>query len=631
MPEAAVWLVPALVAAALCVSRLGLGYFWDDYIFLTTRGTGDWAANLRLDPSVFYYRPIPQGLYFLLLRFVDPQSGLAGHVVNLLLLMLCAALVTRWSRKVAGPWTGFLAGLAFAMLGAAPSLVTWVTAAADLFAISFLLLALNARHDGRLGLSALFAALALLSKESAAGWFPLLIGYDLVLGREPKRLTQSMVAFGAVLVLWAGIHPGLHKLLGHGLRPPEGGYVGLGHFDRWGLFLGRYLLALVNLPATWAKTPWPSDLNPTLALAAVVALVGFAWVSRRTASGANGDVPPTARLVAVALLLSVPALALPILFVEIWVPYYIVIIAPGTCLLIALGLRNAPREVAGLALAAFLLLGVGFRGMSFPTERVWSEPVLVDAAQAIHLVRQRVLAIQPTVPHRAQLLISVAATGSRGIATTLFDGQAASVWYRDPSVHAAKVEDRAAGYAADLLWRITGDLHVIDIDPVDGRFRSTAPDVAAESVGRPIATYARAVAASGEPDRAMRILEHLGEIDHEELRSYDLRLAASIALAYGRPDEAERLRSSAPPIDYETAVNMMGRVFGNPSKNPGQDSCAYWAFQISPDDTVAIRHYLSVFRELGNPAQIDHFAKRMLVLVPGDAEATEALHALGRR
>src|SRR5262245_44465186 len=293
VPEAVVWLVPALVAAALSASRLGLGYFWDDYIFLTLHGTSDWAANLRLDPSLFYYRPVPQGLYFLFLRWVDSQSGLVGHVGNLLLLMLCAALVTRWARKVAGPWTGFLAGTAFAMLGAAPSLVTWVTAAADLFAVSFLLLALNARHDGRLGFSALFAALALLSKESAAGWFPLLIGYDVVLGREPKNLRRSAVAFGAVLVLWLGIHPGLQRLFGHGLRAPEGGYVGLGHFDRWGLYLGRYLLALVNLPATWTKTPWPSDLNPTLALAAFVALVGFAWVSRGTASSTDGDAPPT--------------------------------------------------------------------------------------------------------------------------------------------------------------------------------------------------------------------------------------------------------------------------------------------------------------------------------------------------
>ena len=625
------WLVPALVAAALSAPRLGFGYFWDDYIFLTMRGTGDWAANLRVDPSVFYYRPIPQGLYFLFLRFVDPQSGLVGHVGNLLLLMLCAALVTRWARKVAGPWTGFLAGLAFATLGAAPSLVTWVTAAADLFAISLLLLALDARHDGRLGSSAIFAGLALLSKESAAGWFPLLIGYDLVLGREPKSLTRSMIAFGTVLILWAGIHPGLHKLLGHGLRAPEGGYVGLGHFDRWGLYLGRYLLALVNVPATWTKTAWPVDLNPAVALATALALIGFAWVSRGTTSGDTGDTPSTARLVAMALLLSLPALALPILFVEIWVPYYIVIIAPGVSLLLALGIRNLPRWAAGLALVAFLLLGVWFRGMAFPTERVWSEPVLVDAAQAIDLVRHRVLTIQPTVPRGAQLLVSVAATGSRGIATTLFDGQAPGIWYRDPSVHAAKVEDRAAGYPADLLWRITGDLHVIAIDPVECRFRSTAPDVDPQSVGRPIVTYARAVAASGEPDRALRLLEHLGEIDKEEFRSYDLRLAASIALANGRTAEAQRLRDSADPIDYETAVNMMGRVFGNPSRNPGQDSCAYWAFQISPDDTVAIRHYLSVFRELGNPAQIDHFAKRMLVLAPGDYEATEALRALGRR
>jgi hypothetical protein len=131
MPPFAVWLIPALVAAALSAPRIGLGYFWDDYDFLTLRGTGDWAMYFRPDPSIFYYRPIPQGLYFLLLRLVDPHSGLIGHVVNLLLLMFCVAAFTQCVRKLAGPWTGFLAGLAFATLGAAPSLVTWVTAAAE--------------------------------------------------------------------------------------------------------------------------------------------------------------------------------------------------------------------------------------------------------------------------------------------------------------------------------------------------------------------------------------------------------------------------------------------------------------------------------------------------------------------
>jgi hypothetical protein len=627
--ETVVWLVPALVVAALSAPRLGLGYFWDDYDFINLRGTGDWAMYLRLDPSIFYYRPIPQGIYGLFLRFVDPRSGLIGHVGNLLLLMLCAAAFTRWARKLAGPWTGFLAGLAFAMLGAAPSLVTWVSAAADLFAVSFLLLALSFRHEGRLGFAALFAALALLSKESAVGGFPLLTAYDLVLGREPKRLARSLVAFGGVLILWLAIHPGLHSLLGHGLRPGTG-YVGLGHPERWGVYLGRYLLTLANIPVTWDKTPWPWDLNGAATLAAALALVGLAWVSRGTRASDGTEALSIARIATVAFLLLLPALALPILFVQIWVPYYTVIFAPGACILVALGLGRLPRAAAALALAAFLLLGVWYRGMAFPNEKVWSEPVLVDAARSIETVRRHVLEIHPSVPRGAQILASVAATGSRGIATTLLEGQAPSLWYRDPTIHTAKVEDRAAGYPADLVLRVTMSLDVVDIDPDSCRFRSTTGQVDVMDVGRPISTYARAVAASGDPDRAVRILEKLAWLDQDVFRSYDLRLAASIALACGRRADAERLRAEAPPLDRDAALDLMARVFGNPSRNAVQDSCAYWAFEISPDDESAIRHYLSVFRELGNPLQIEHFAKRLLVIAPGDREALEALRSLPR-
>jgi hypothetical protein len=620
--------VPALVVAALSAPRLGLGYFWDDYEFTNLWGTGDWGMYLRVDPAFSYYRPIPQGIYGLFLRFVDPHTGLIGHIVNLLLLMLCAFVFTRWVRKLAGPWTGFLAGLAFAMLGAAPSLVTWVSAAADLFAISFLLLSLSFRHDGRLGAATLFAGLALLSKESAIGCFPLLIAYDLVLGREPRRLMRSLVAFGAVLVLWAGVHPGIHRLLGHGLREGATGYVGLGHSEQWGVYLGRYLLALANIPVTWSKTPWPSDLNSAATLAAAIALVGFTWVSSGTRSRDATNAPSTARLTVAALLLLLPALALPTLFVRLWVPYYMVIVAPGTCLLLALGLRDLPRAAAALALAAFLLLGVWFRGMALPNEMVWSEPVLVDAAQSIETVRRHVLTLQPTVPRGTQILASVAATGSRGIATTLFRGQAPSVWYRDPSVHAAKVEDRAAGYPVDRLLRITTDLEVIDIDPDECRYRSTVGQIDPMSIGRPITTYARAVAASGDPSHAIRILEHLAELDKGDYRSHDLRLAASVALAYGHRAEAESLRAQAEPLDREAALGLMGRVFGNPSRSAAQDSCAYWAYEISPGDEGAIRHYLSVFRELGNPLQIEHFAKRLLVIAPGDRDALEALRSL---
>ena len=75
----------------------------------------------------------------------------------------------------------------------------------------------------------------------------------------------------------------------------------------------------------------------------------------------------------------------------------------------------------------------------------------------------------------------------------------------------------------------------------------------------------------------------------------------------------------------------MGRVFGDPTENAMLDSCAYWAFGISPEDPEAMRYYLSVFRELGNPRQIEHFTRRLERLRPGDPDVADALRSLGKK
>jgi hypothetical protein len=313
-------------------------------------------------------------------------------------------------------------------------------------------------------------------------------------------------------------------------------------------------------------------------------------------------------------------------------PYLAVMAAPGAAILFAMVVRRGPAAAQVAALAAFLLLGVWYRGMVLPNESVWSEPFLVDAARSIPLIRRNLLSLYPTVPRGAQLLVSIAGTGSRGmapaIAATLYEGQAPSLWYGDPSLHTARPEARAAGYPTDILLRVTSGLDLVDLVPIECRYRSTAADVSVFDVGRPISTYARGVAASGDPDLAIRILERLAELDQDEYRSYDLRIAASVALAYGRRGEAERLRATASPLERQAALSLMGRVFGDPTGNAMLDSCAYWAFEISPQDVDAMRYYLSVFRGLGNPGQIEHFARRLDRLRPGDPEVTAAFRWL---
>ena len=68
-------LVPILVAVILNLPNLGLGHFGDDFYFLTSQSQGAFRNYFLPDPSAAFYRPIPQGAYFALLRLADPTGG----------------------------------------------------------------------------------------------------------------------------------------------------------------------------------------------------------------------------------------------------------------------------------------------------------------------------------------------------------------------------------------------------------------------------------------------------------------------------------------------------------------------------------------------------------------------------
>ena len=57
-------LAPPLAAIALAWPMLRLGYFWDDYYFLT-RAQHGLRACLEYVQGAAFYRPLTQGLYFL--------------------------------------------------------------------------------------------------------------------------------------------------------------------------------------------------------------------------------------------------------------------------------------------------------------------------------------------------------------------------------------------------------------------------------------------------------------------------------------------------------------------------------------------------------------------------------------
>ena len=155
------WILPCLVAFVLCAPLLGLGYFCDDFSYLTQR-RGESSALFALpSPDWPQYRPVSQYLYFRFLQ-ID-SSGVLGHVANLAILLLSAGLLVSLVSRLRGQAAGVLAGLALVTFGHVPALVGWVSCGQDLFAILFLLAALLLR-DARKDLAAMACAVQRMSR-----------------------------------------------------------------------------------------------------------------------------------------------------------------------------------------------------------------------------------------------------------------------------------------------------------------------------------------------------------------------------------------------------------------------------------------------------------------------------------
>ncbi|HZE19806.1 MAG TPA: hypothetical protein VE402_06770, partial [Candidatus Angelobacter sp.] len=174
---------PILVAVVLSLPCLGLGYFWDDYAFLT-RVQSNPVAALGPEPGDFY-RPLARVLYFWPLASLGSSGASIAHLFNLILLAAAVYLLVSLTKDLAGPRAGIHAGLLFAALAPVPSLVAWASGSQDLLAIALSLATLHLRNSGRNLGAGIAAAAALLSKEAAAVMVPVLILWDWITGKRP--------------------------------------------------------------------------------------------------------------------------------------------------------------------------------------------------------------------------------------------------------------------------------------------------------------------------------------------------------------------------------------------------------------------------------------------------------------
>jgi len=141
-----------------------------------------------------------------------------------------------------------------------------------------------------------------------------------------------------------------------------------------------------------------------------------------------------------------------------------------------------------------------------------------------------------------------------------------------------------------------------------------------------IGTYARGVAATGDPDRAVRLLLRLANTEPYLLvRSHDQRLAAMVLFARGDSTGAQQLLRSAPPLPRGIAIDAIARVIAQPSRSPALDAQAYRVFGISPRDPDALRYWMAVFYGSEYFTQAKEMARRLQEVKPGDKESAEVL------
>lgn len=608
----------------LNLPNLFLGYFWDDFYFLTFKGTGNVWANLLPDAGAAFYRPIPLGIYFKLLRFLDPVNGFLGHLVNLAALVLVVVLLVALVTRLAGPRAGLYSGLFFALSSQVPGLVAWISCSQDLFAVLFVVAAFLLRHREKNVAALACATAGLLCKEPAIAAFPVLLFWDRLVGRKAVRPRFTVLAYGAVGLAWALLHPGIHLLAGSGFKSGATGYVGMEHPERWGLYFGRYLMTLVNLPAAGMSAPWWAERAGYGLAALALVVVGLSVGDRRQQSG-DSDAPLSqGRIGWMSALFVIPSLLMPTLLVRHWTPYFACMPALGVAIFVGPLLAKRGRLVAIGVLAAFSFLGIWSRGSRAEREWVLSEPAMVEAAGAVGTVRANLRQLVPTMPRGGQVVMSFGTRGIRGIQSALIDGQALRLWYRDTALRTVTTAERHPGESTERFLRVTNDLDVIalDLDPFGLRSTRPGPPDLPE-IDQPLNNYARALAAGGETDRAVQIMQGLTLLESGDLVSYNRRLIASMLLTAGRRGEADSLLAVTEPFPRAVAAQLVTRLLADASASEELDMAGFEAFGLSASDPAALRDVMRSLQRAGALAQAAWLAEKLEKVSPGDPGAAE--------
>jgi len=522
--------LPGAIAVVLTLSVLGFTYLWDDFNFLTNAmfyQLHDWFP----DPVDPFYRPISRGVYFTVLDLAGRHGAMLGHLLNLSFLLGIIFLLVSLTARLAGKKAGLISGLIFACLGAVPLLVGWTCCDQDLLAILFVLIALHLRLQKR-G-SATFAAVAagLLSKETTLAIIPTIVLFDWIIDRKPYRIWKSASMYAALIAAWGAIHPAVRILVARGLRSGATGYVGLGKPIERVVHLGRYLLALFNIPAIYPLPEWPVLGVLLLVVSGGIMMAALRLARRASRTEVEIGATRPARIVLLGAFLAVGPLILTSAMIEGWAPYYAAFPALGVSMIGGVLLAARSVRVQSIALAIYLTLGIWSRG---PVKKLTeaTEPNFAIVNTALRKVESGFRRLYPAFPQGTQVMLSVQARGAGSVYTHMYAFQVLRIWYRDRSIYAVHPEARKPGDYPEVLTVIARDRDVIDINPATLHARSASgrePDY--ETCERAIRAYATGLAGSGATDAAVQTLLHMPEVS-VGFASVHRRMAAMFLIGY---------------------------------------------------------------------------------------------------
>jgi hypothetical protein len=309
-----------------------------------------------------------------------------------------------------------------------------------------------------------------------------------------------------------------------------------------------------------------------------------------------------------------------------WSTHYVSMPALGLAMVAGIALSRVPASVAGLAVLAFLWLGMGLRGNPIdpilPTEANFRE-----TAAAVTKVERGFKLLHPTLPAGSNVFVSVQARQSGGLYRLLFRLQPLRVWYRNPDLWVLDPNRRTQDRPNEFLFWIDPDLLVFEIRVTDLAPRGPTEQISLPRYQKALRGYALGLAGAGHVDRAVHILTSLPEVD-QMVAAFDRRTAAAVLLSARRTARAESLLIGVPVFVGPQATEGVVALLAEPIIGLDLEEAAMRAFGLDPNDLSALQNLMRRLEASGYKMAAGRIARRIQTMIPGEMESAAVLRRI---